>query len=119
MTTAPATETVQVRPETGSRLEQLHAEYESAKAAADEAAARLKSITDAIKAELTEAAPGAGRLQLLSPHGPALGLTYTESWRIDTPRLKRENPELYVAYAVKSGSWRLAQLRKSEAAEEE
>lgn len=106
--------TVQVRPEGGSRLEHLHAEYAEAKAAADTAASRLKSLTDAIKVELTEAAPGAGRIQLVSEYGPALGLTYTESWRIDTPRFKAEQPELYVAYAKKSGSWRLTALKGTE-----
>ena len=113
MTDPTPTPTAQVRPEAGSKLEQLHAEWADAKAAADAAAARLKQITDSIKSELTEAAPGAPRVQLVSPHGPALGLTYSESWRIDTPRLKREQPELYVAYAKKSGSWRLAALRNS------
>ena len=37
--------------------------------------------------------------------GPALTLTYSESWRIDAKRLKAEDPETYVRYAKKGGSW--------------
>lgn len=102
---------VVVTPAPESRLEQLHAAYAEAKAQADEAAKRLKGITDAIKAELTAQHPGAPRLTLQSNAGPALGLTYSESWRVDAKRLKAENPLVYVTYAVKSGSWRLAPVR--------
>lgn len=94
--------------EQGTRLEQLHAAYADAKAAADEAAARLKAITDALKVELTAAAgPEARRIELTSGPGPALRLTYTESWRLDSKRLKAEHPETWVAYAKKGGSWTL------------
>jgi hypothetical protein len=106
-----------VVPEEGSRLAQLHAAYPDAKAAADEAASRLKGITDAIKAELNAQAPDKSRLVLKSPHGPALALTYAESWRIDATRLKKENPLIYVTYAKKSGSWSLRAVRGGEGEE--
>lgn len=101
-------------PAEGDRLAQLHAAYADAKAASDEAASRLKGITDAIKAELTAQAPDARRLVLKSPGGPALALTYAESWRVDATRLKKENPLVYVTYAKKSGSWSLRAVRAGE-----
>lgn len=98
----------------GTRLEQLHAEYATAKAAADEASARLKVVTDGIKAELVAAVPDTPRIELRAAPGAdvvPLQLTYVESWRVDAKRLKAENPETYVRYAVKGGSWRLAPAR--------
>ena len=34
-------------------------------------------------------------------------LKYTETWRLDTTKLKAEAPETYVKYARKSGSFTL------------
>lgn len=98
---------VQVAAGTSSRLEQLHAAYPAAKAAADEAAAQLKAITDGIKVELTTAAPDARRIRLDGADGPTLQLTYAETWRLDSKRLKAEDPETYVRYAKQGGSWTL------------
>lgn len=99
----------QVAAEPGSRLEQLQAAYPAAKAAADEAAAQLKAITDAVKLELTQAAPeGSAKIELRgTDQAPALRLTYSESWRVDARKLKAEDPETYVRYAKKSGAWTL------------
>lgn len=106
----------QVVTEPDTRLEQLHASYAMAKAEADKAAEALKAITDAIKLEMTQQAPeGSSKITLLGEHGPALQLTYSESWRIDTARLKRETPETYVRYAKKGGSWSLRQVGGGEA----
>lgn len=99
---------VQVHATTNPRLEQLHAAYTDAKANADQATKTLKAITDAIKVELTQAAPERRRIELVGLDGPALQLTYTESWRVDAKMLKAEEPETYVRYAKKSGSWTLA-----------
>lgn len=91
-----------------TRLAQLQESYAQAKADADEASARLKAITDAIKVELTQAAPNEARVQLAGGEGrPALRLAYSESWRVDARRLKAENPLIYATYAKKSGSWTL------------
>lgn len=99
---------VTVTPQAGTRLEQLHAAYADAKAAADDAAAKLKAVTDAIKVELTQAAPeGERKIELAGQAGPVLRLTYSESWRLDSKRLKAEHPETWVRYAKKSGSWTL------------
>jgi hypothetical protein len=102
---------VQVTPRKNSKLEQLHAIYLDAKAKADQATADLKTVTDSIKAELVKAAPDQPRVELVSPHGPRLTLTYVESWRVDATRLKKEAPETYVMFAKKGGSWQLKAAR--------
>ncbi len=97
-----------VEPTMGSRLEALHAAYPDAKARADEADAQLKAITDGIKAAALEEAPeGQTRVEVQGPSGPPLRLTYTESWRLDSKRLKAQHPETWVRFAVKGGSWAL------------
>lgn len=107
MSDQPTTETVKVEPTPGSRLEQMHAAYADAKAAADDATEKLKAITDAIKLELSQAAPeGATKVDLVGP-GPSLRLSWSETWRFDSRRFKAEDPETYVRYAKKSGAWTL------------
>jgi hypothetical protein len=96
----------------GSRLDDLLATYAELKPAADETATRLKAITDAIKAELTAAAPGAQQIDvtheaLVAP----LRLSYVESWSLDTKRLKAEDPATYVQYARKGGRWELRGIK--------
>lgn len=117
MTTTPQPETapveqppVQVVPQADSKLAQLHAMYAGAKAKADAAAEELKTITTAIKAELGQAAPGQPKVDLIGQGLPPLGLRHIESWRIDTRKLKAQDPETYVRYARKSESWALKPL---------
>lgn len=103
----------------GSRLEQLQASYAEAKAQADEAAARLKVVTDGIKAELSAAIAETGdrRVDLVGGPGPALTMTYAESWRVDAKKLKAEAPETYVRFAKKSSSWTLRLAKTAGGAE--
>ncbi|MEV6413883.1 hypothetical protein [Kribbella sp. NPDC051718] len=101
----PVTPVVNYEP--GSRLEQLHAEYVEAKALAASAKERADAATDALKLALTEAAPGAGTIQLEGTAGPRLHLAYVETWRFDSTRFKADDPVKYVQYAKKSGSWTL------------
>lgn len=101
---------VQVAPRKNSRLAQLHAMYAGAKANADAAAEELKTITTAIKAELAAAAPDQPKVDLVSPAGPPLGLRLVTSWRIDSRKLKAQDPETYVRYARKSEAWALKPL---------
>ncbi|WP_134740021.1 hypothetical protein [Nocardioides sp. 503] len=99
---------VEVPAGSNDRLSQLHAAYADKKAAADAAAAELKTITDALKVELTNAAgPAARKIELVGPDGPKLRLSYSETWRFDSKRFKAEDPETYVRYAVQGGSWTL------------
>lgn len=100
-------EPVQVTVPQESRLAALHAEYADAKAAADAANERLKGITDAIKLELTTAAPEHTKIDLPAGAGPALRLTYSERWTLDTRRMKEQDPLTYVRYAKKGGAWTL------------
>lgn len=97
-----------VAAQPGSRLEQLAEAYAAAKPAADEAKARLETITDAIKLELTMAAPGAHKVDLnASALDVPLRLQLRSSWRLDTTRFKAEAPALYVQYAKKVEYWEL------------
>lgn len=105
-------EPVQVVPKKNSRLAQLHERYAEAKAAADGAEKALSAIKDAIKLELTQTDPEQRRFQLLPAPGVEarpLNLTYTESWRLNSTQLKKDQPETWVRYAKKSGSWRLSE----------
>lgn len=99
----------------GSRLEQLHAAYAEAKANADSATKTLKAVTDGIKVEMSKQAPeGAATIDLPAGAGPAMHLTYVESWRVDAKKLKAESPETYVRFAKKSGAWRLSEAKAGE-----
>ncbi len=95
----------------GSRLEELLASYEVAKAAAEAAAGRFKAVTDGIKAELASANPGVPDITLGGAPGmPRLRMTWKRPWRVDEKRLKAEDPALYVRYAVRGGHWEMRQL---------
>lgn len=94
-----------------TRLAELHAAYTDAKATADDAAKRLKAVTDAIKLELTQAAPEETRIELAGDAGPRLRLAYSERWTLDSKRLKAEDPLTYVRYAKKGGAWSLTKVR--------
>lgn len=106
---------VMVQAPEGTRLEQLHATYATAKAEADDAAKRLKAVTDAIKLELTQAAPeGTAKIDLTGPAGPALRLSWTESTRFDSTRFKADHPDAFATYSKTSGTWRLAPAKGGE-----
>lgn len=95
----------------GSRLDDLLAAYAELKPRADEALERLKTVTDGIKAELHAGAPDAQQVDVAHPALPqALRLSYVERWTLDAKRLKADDPETYVRYARKGGSWQLRGL---------
>jgi hypothetical protein len=102
---------VQITPQADTRLEQLHALYETTKAAKDQAEKEHKAVVDAIKSELSQLSGGAERVHMVGQAGPPLALTYVESWRLDSKRMKSEDAETYVRYAVKSGTWKLEKVR--------
>ena len=92
----------------GTRLAQLLAAYEPAKAAAEEAKQRYEALTLAIKIELTTQQPHAGRIMLSGAPGlPRLKLAWRDTVRLDARRLKEEQPALYTLYAVTGGNWTL------------
>lgn len=116
MTSAPQLDSLPpvVRPDPETRLDQLLAEYATVKPLADKYAAQIKAITDGIKSELTTLHPERTEIMVV---GDALAnplrLEAVQQWRIDTPRLKAEKPELYVRFAKQSTTWRLSQVKQS------
>lgn len=95
-----------------SRLSELLAAYAELKPKVDEWADQLTAITDAIKADLQAAAPGATQVEVNHPAlAQPLRLSYVESWRLDSKVLKAADPETYVRYAVKGGSWQLRAVK--------
>ncbi|HEY2086401.1 MAG TPA: hypothetical protein VGH54_10315 [Mycobacterium sp.] len=102
-----------ITPAPDSRLEQLVSQYEMAQAEAKKAADDLKAITDAIKLEMTNAAPGETEIDLVSDQlARPLRLSNVTGWRVDAKKLKAEAPEVYVRYAVQTSSWRLAPVSR-------
>jgi hypothetical protein len=92
----------------GSRLEQLLAQYDGAKAESQDAAARFKAITTAIKAEAAEMSPGAEIIAIGGAPGlPRLRLSWRTLWHLDTDQFKEDHPYLYVKYGKQSGHWDL------------
>lgn len=112
MTTGPQIEQPPrvIEPAPDSRLEQLLAQYDLAKAEAEKAAEALKAISDGVKAELAaQLAEGETALEVTSDLlARPLRLSNVESWRVDAKKLKAEDPVTYVRYAVQGHSWRLA-----------
>lgn len=101
---------VTIAPVPGSRLEALLAQRETAMARAKEAQDQADAINDGIKAELTAIAPQGTKVIDIpaGPMWPALRLSWERPWRVDAPRLKREDPYTYVRWAVQSdGYWKL------------
>jgi hypothetical protein len=106
MTTTQEVPRAQVAP--GSRLEDLLATYAHLKPQADEVASRLKAVTDAIKVELTNAVPGALKVDVAHEAlTQPLRLSWIEKWDLDSKRMKAEDPATYVRWARKGGSWQL------------
>jgi hypothetical protein len=98
----------------GSRLEQLLDQLGDARARADEAEAFAKSVADSIKAEVIPQAPR-GTTSIIvagTAYRPEFIVRWTETWRLDSKRLKAENLVTWVKYAVKGGTWKLEKARK-------
>ena len=111
-TTAQDKPRIAVTPAPGSVLEDLLSREAAAEAAANEAADRLKSVRDAIKAELSQAHPGISRFFIAgSATRLPKTLTWVETVRLDTKRMKQDAPQLYVEYAVFGDRWELRTAR--------
>jgi hypothetical protein len=81
------------------RYRETKAEAADAKKRADEAAAELKIA-------LTLAHPGTNKVAVVG-HGPAVRLSYVESSRLDTAKLRANLGDLVDQYTKTSGSWQL------------
>lgn len=102
---APPVPRSQVVPQPGSRLEQLQAMYDDARARAEEAAERFGMIKKGIEAELAAAAPGA---RVIALGGPVpLTMSWRAPMRFDQKRFKEENAYLYASYCKPGGHWEL------------
>lgn len=104
---APATVALAAAP--GSRLEELQAGYEAAKAAAEDATTRFEALTKALKAEMAAAAPqGSTDIALAAAPGrPRLKMTWKTPYRFDAKRFLADHPDLYVRYEKQGGHWEL------------
>lgn len=111
-TTAPDKPRLAVTAAPGSVLEDLLSQEHAAEAVSKEAADRLKGLRDAIKAELTQAHPGIERFDIAGDRfRPAKQLTWASTVRLNTKRLRDEQPLLYVEYAEFGGKWVLSPAR--------
>lgn len=103
--------------EPDDRLAVLYAAYPSAKAEADEAAKRLKAITDGIKLELTSRAADLTRtpkFEVRGAGGTPLRLAWQITRRFNTKRFQAEQAAVYESYREESGSWVLAPIKGGE-----
>lgn len=99
----------QVPVEAETRLDTLLALYAEAKPAADAAAKELQRLKDSIKLEMSTAAPaGSTGMEVRSPSGVHMRLTYSESTGLDTAKLKQQAPDLWKLYGKTSGRWTLS-----------
>lgn len=100
------------------RLAALYAAYPAAKAEADEAAKRLKAVTDGIKVELTSRAPeGTAKLELHGPGGTPMRLAWQVTRRFDAKAFVAASPanaEVYESFKKPSGTWVLAPIKAGE-----
>jgi hypothetical protein len=88
-----------VTPEPGTELERLLSQRELAQAQVQEAEDSLKSINDGIKRELTTAFQGTRVIIIRgSQHWPTLRLRWVTPRRVNSDRLKSEQPALVDAY---------------------
>lgn len=97
--------TVVIAAGADTQLHVLLAEYETVKPQLDSLKKRLEGLTKAIKMICITSVPdGTAHIALHSEFGNYL-VEWRGNWRLDTPRLKDEQPQIYAAYAVEGGTW--------------
>lgn len=100
-----------IHPEPDSNLGRLCAAYKLVKPRADDAAKQLEQIVDAIKVELTNAAPGETSVMCTADVlDRPLRMQYRENWYLDAKRMRTEDPVLYVRWAKKRCVWALGMV---------
>lgn len=103
----------QITPPPGSRLEWQLEQLEAAKTAKDEAEARVAEIGAEIKAESVKLAMAQYRLERPpvsvritgSATRPAYDVRWVATSRVDSRRLRAEQPALYERYLTSGGHW--------------
>lgn len=94
-----------------SELYDLRGRYAELKAAKDKATEEFDAVKGKLQTALAEASGGALRAELRVPGFKPMTLIYTEPWRVDSKRLKAEQPAIYVQYAKQGSQWTLAESR--------
>lgn len=89
-----------------NKAARLAAAYEQAKAAVKAAKEEQDSLGAALKAHVEELRVAQGydpdTKVVLEGNGVLVRVQPVTSWRMDTPRLKSEQPQIYAAYAKQS-----------------
>jgi hypothetical protein len=105
-------------PEPGSRADQLAHMYRAAKEEFETAKQRFEDIKASLKADLFNSAAADPRIfdvndasvlhRIVLDH-PSVSLTVSAktSWRLDTPRIKTERPDIYAYYGKQTVAWEL------------
>ena len=103
-----------VRADPESRLDQLVAEYALIKPKADEYAAKLKTLTDGIKTELTTRHPGREEIILVGTGlAEPLVCKAVVQWRLKSDTLKKLDPVMWARCANKITMWKLSRMKTS------
>lgn len=102
----------EVKAEEGTALYAMLSILDNVEAEAKESAARLKALKDGIKAELTiipanDAGDPYEKYRVVAKGVAPRLLRWKIARRVDVPRLKQEQREIYDDYSVESGAWYL------------
>lgn len=103
------THAVQMPPDVAQLVDAYQQAHATEKAAAELKNSLSAQLKVAAEALTTQAGldPAATRLVWEGPD-VNVSVTPTETWRLDTTRLKKEHPAVYASFAVKSVSTRLS-----------
>lgn len=100
-----------VVPQPDSRLEQLTARYDAAKAAVERAEAEFKEITDAIKVELISARPGYNSIEVTSVYlDRPLRLSASSRKNFERKKFELIYPGMYDRFTTESTVWQMRQV---------
>lgn len=96
----------------GTELDALMAEYYHTKAELKSAEEAHQAVKDRLKALAMDSRNSVEdtRIDVHSMHGN-LAVTYTESWRLNTKKMKEEDPLSYARFIEKRGGWKLMESR--------
>lgn len=109
---APPVPVTVIQAEKDSRLEQLLAQYDDAKAAEKDARDRFKTIADGIKAELYRLTEGNEKVDVHSNYlNQPLALRAQYQTRLDTDKLKTVHPDLCQQFSKQTAFWKLEARR--------
>jgi len=103
-TAIPGAPLVTAEPDT--ELAQLVAEFDRLDAEVKERSAELDSVKARLKVALQELKPGEAEVLLTAPGlAKPLRMWFQEKYVLESARMKREAPEIWVRWAKKSGIW--------------